>query len=287
MKRILATTALVLLAVGPVSAQTATTTESTATTQGAAVTPGGIFLPTIEHGIRASHFIGKRVYTAENDVGTDPVAGQSPDWNDIGEVSDVILSPAGGVDAVLVDVGGFLGIGEKTVAVDLSQIHRVADSSSPDNYFLVFKGTKAELESAPKFTEAMAKAMDNAATAVGNAAEGTANAVATGAAATGAAVKDLAQGAVDFTARTADEWKGTRVYDPAGNDIGEVSAVATDGQNINAFIVDVGGFLGIGEHRVALNKDMLTVVPDADGSGTHVQVNATEDQLKALPKYEG
>lgn len=282
MKRILATTAIALLAFGPVSAQTTTTTGTTAV-----ATEGGLFLPTVEHGIRASHFIGKRVYTAETDVGAGPVAGQSPDWKDIGEVSDVILSPAGGVDAVLVDVGGFLGIGEKTVAVDLSQIHRVADSSSPDNYFLVFKGTKAQLEGAPKFTEAMAAAVDNAATTVGNAATDTANAIATGAAATGAAVKDLAQGAVDFSARTAEQWTGTRVYDPAGKDIGEVSGVATDGNTINAFIVDVGGFLGIGEHRVALSKDMLTVVADADGSGTHVQVNATEDQLKALPKYEG
>lgn len=282
MKRILATTAIALLAFGPVSAQT-TTTEGTS----AVTTQGGVFLPAVEHGIRASHFIGKRVYTAETNVGNEPVAGQSPDWNDIGEVSDVILSPAGGVDAVLVDVGGFLGIGEKTVAVDLSQIHRVADSSSPDNYFLVFKGSKAELESAPKFTEAMAAAVDKAATTVGNAANDAANAVATGAAATGAAVKDLAQGAVDFSARTAEEWTGTRVYDPAGKDIGEVSGVATDGTTISAFIVDVGGFLGLGEHRVALSSDMLTVVADADGNGTHVQVNATEDQLKALPKYEG
>lgn len=283
MKRILATTAIALLAFGQVSAQTATTAEGTA----AVTTSGGVFLPSIEHGIRASHFIGKHVYTAETDIGTDPVAGQSPDWNDIGEVSDVILSPAGEIDAVLVDVGGFLGIGEKTVAVDLSQVHRVADSSSPDSYFLVFKGTKAELESAPKFVDAVAQAMDNAATAVGNAATDTANAVASGVAATGAAITDLAQGAVDFTARTADEWKGTRIYDPTGKDIGKVSGVVTDGTIISAFIVDVGGFLGIGEHRVALSKDMLNIAADADGAGTHVQVNATEDQLKALPKYEG
>lgn len=279
MKRILASTALALVALAPAMAPAAAET----------------YVATIEQGIRASHFIGKRVYTVENDIGTDPVPGQGADWQDIGEISDVILGPSGGVDAVLVDVGGFLGIGEKTVAVNLSQIHRVADANSPDNYFLVFRGSKADLEGAPVFSEAMADHMENTAPTtptagdtVANTAGQAADSLAAGTAAAGAAVSDLAEGPVDFTTRTADQWNGVRVYDPAEKDIGEISGVTTDESGaITGVLVDVGGFLGIGEKRVALSADMLSVVKDADGTGTHVRVDASEDALKQLPTYQG
>ncbi len=52
---------------------------------------------------RASDLIGQDVFTADN--------------QDIGEVSDVILSREGRLDGVVVDAGGFLGAGERRVAV--------------------------------------------------------------------------------------------------------------------------------------------------------------------------
>ncbi|MFQ1699295.1 PRC-barrel domain-containing protein [Loktanella agnita] len=46
------------------------------------------------------------------------------DINDeeIGEISEVMLSANGAVDKAVIDVGGFIGIGEKSVAVPFSQI---------------------------------------------------------------------------------------------------------------------------------------------------------------------
>ncbi len=50
-------------------------------------------------------------------------------------------------------------------------------------------------------------------------------------------------------------------------------------------MVDVGGFLGIGEKPVALDFDTLNVRADQDGN-LIVSVNATQDQLENAPTYE-
>jgi sporulation protein YlmC with PRC-barrel domain len=41
----------------------------------------------------------------------------------IGEISDVLLNKDGKVDAFMIAVGGFLGVGEKDVAVPFDAIH--------------------------------------------------------------------------------------------------------------------------------------------------------------------
>lgn len=57
---------------------------------------------------RVSDFEGKSVYGSD---------GES-----IGSISDVLVSQDGSVNAVIIGVGGFLGIGEKDVAVDMSAL---------------------------------------------------------------------------------------------------------------------------------------------------------------------
>jgi sporulation protein YlmC with PRC-barrel domain len=57
---------------------------------------------------RFSDLEGKAVYGAE---------GES-----IGDINDVLVSQNGSVNAVIIGVGGFLGIGEKDVAVDMSAL---------------------------------------------------------------------------------------------------------------------------------------------------------------------
>ena len=142
MKTLVATTALVMALALPAMAQDA-------------VTP---FLPGIESGVRASDFIGKRVYVTEQDTSAmsrDAIGAANTDWEDAGEISDVIISLNGDTEAVLVDFGGFLGIGEKTVAVSMASLVMVPDTNSPDDYFIVFSGSKTALESAPIYAEKM------------------------------------------------------------------------------------------------------------------------------------
>lgn len=67
-------------------------------------------------------FIGKRVHAAEAALDTDEYAGVQSGWNDIGEINDVVLTPDSKVDAVLVGICGFRGLGERQVATDTSQL---------------------------------------------------------------------------------------------------------------------------------------------------------------------
>jgi len=78
---------------------------------------------------------------------------------------------------------------------------------------------------------------------------------------------------------------GTEVKNPDGTSIGEISEVIlkTDG-SINGLVVDVGGFLGIGEHPVLLSWDDLRFTSEANDLSAITSLN--KDQLTALPEYK-
>lgn len=84
-----------------------------------------------------------------------------------------------------------------------------------------------------------------------------------------------------------DELIGANVYDVEENDIGEVGdlVLSADGQTIEGIVLDVGGFLGIGEHHVAVSPDSLQILRNAEGE-MRVYVGANEEQLEAQPSYE-
>ena len=69
--------------------------------------------------------------------------------NKIGDVKDILLDKEGRVSAVIVGVGGVLGIGEKDVAVPFNAL-KVAEKDG-DRY-LVMNTSKEALEKAPGYT---------------------------------------------------------------------------------------------------------------------------------------
>ena len=75
--------------------------------------------------IRASKMIGSAVYDMQNQK--------------IGSVDDVILNKDGKVDAVVIDVGSFLGMGGKSVAVEPNEL-------KTDNNRLTLDRTKEQLK---------------------------------------------------------------------------------------------------------------------------------------------
>lgn len=80
----------------------------------------------------------------------------------VGEISDVVVDAQGEITEVIIDIGGFLGIGEKPVAVGIDKLDMVADSS-------------AEAEDSALMSEtdgAAGTAMDQTAQADGDAASG-------------------------------------------------------------------------------------------------------------------
>jgi len=71
---------------------------------------------------------------------------------------------------------------------------------------------------------------------------------------------------------------GKDVVDVEGDRVGRVEGAVGD-----ALIVAVGGFLGLGERKVAVPVDRLAL--SRTGDDVKVVTNMTKDQLKALPDY--
>jgi len=86
--------------------------------------------------IAASTYIGQSVYNASDES--------------IGEINDVIFTKDGSVEAAVIGVGGFLGIGEKNVAVPLDTI-TVAEVPNSDDLKLTTAETADTLKAAPEF----------------------------------------------------------------------------------------------------------------------------------------
>ncbi|MGA8355941.1 MAG: PRC-barrel domain-containing protein [Xanthobacteraceae bacterium] len=66
----------------------------------------------------------------------------------IGEIMDVLVAKDGHVQAAIVGVGGFLGAGEKDVAVSFSSIKK---TMKDDKVYLTLDTTKDALKKAPGF----------------------------------------------------------------------------------------------------------------------------------------
>jgi sporulation protein YlmC with PRC-barrel domain len=97
---------------------------------------GGMFIEQQGPGeVLASSLIGSTV--------EDP-AGEA-----LGDINDVVLTDQGVVDGIIIGVGGFLGIGEKDVAVSFASIEQTTDADG--NIVLTLNATKEALENAPQY----------------------------------------------------------------------------------------------------------------------------------------
>ncbi|HEY7661681.1 MAG TPA: PRC-barrel domain-containing protein [Xanthobacteraceae bacterium] len=72
-----------------------------------------------------------------------------PSDNKIGEIMDVLIDREGKATALIVGVGGFLGMGEKDVAVPFDAVR--ATTKGNNKYYLVMNASKDGLKSAKGF----------------------------------------------------------------------------------------------------------------------------------------
>ncbi|GGC59402.1 PRC-barrel domain-containing protein [Marinobacter halophilus] len=86
------------------------------------------------NGIAASDLIGAELKTTGD--------------QSVGEISDLIIGQDGKVAAVVVNVGQYLGMGEKHVAIDWNAVKM---SGNPDDRELRVEMTGEELQSAPSY----------------------------------------------------------------------------------------------------------------------------------------
>lgn len=174
MTKLLASTALVAMLAAPVAmAQTATDTTAapatgattatdattatgatTTTTMGAdgSMSDDGFGYTAQPGDMSADTFIGKRLYAVEAEIDVNATYNEvEQGWEDVGEISDLIISQDGQVQAVLVDIGGFLGLGERTVAVSMDDLQVIPDGDSQGEYFIAFTANREALEAAREF----------------------------------------------------------------------------------------------------------------------------------------
>jgi hypothetical protein len=153
LKTLLATTAISGLMISGALAQSATTPPGASTTP-PATTDTMVPDSSAAAATQSPQFIasqGSDQMVTSKFKGTDVLG---PDNAHVGDVSDILFTKDGQIKAYIVGVGGFLGIGEKNVAIDPSAFQQVAadtNSTDPNDVKLKVSWTKDQLKGAPDF----------------------------------------------------------------------------------------------------------------------------------------
>ena len=82
---------------------------------------------------------------------------------------------------------------------------------------------------------------------------------------------------------------GLNITDAQNSTVGEIKDLVIDHDKLTGYIVSVGGFLGMGEHYVAVSPSTVGLAYNETDKKWKATINATKDELKAAPqfKYEG
>ena len=87
---------------------------------------------------------------------------------------------------------------------------------------------------------------------------------------------------------TSETLTGARVYSAKDEDVGEVNKLVLNADgSVKQLVLDIGGFLGMGEHRVAVGLDEVNIMRNEKGDDVRVYVDSNKETLKALPSYNG
>ena len=272
----------------------------------------------------AGDVIGKSLHTLDSDTAaelgvggasadrdslrwtsSDEFLADRDDWRDVGTIDDIVMTADGETRGVLVDIGGFLGFGARTVMIDIGDVFFVTEdpeAAEPGDFHMVVAMSNDQLEGMPEFDEEMLRAgfegrprgdagaepegWDDAA-AADDAGSDMGTDMGTDSAGSGDVMGD-GFAALPDGERTADRLIGADVYDAEGENVGTVDDVVLGPDDrITDVIVDVGGFLGIGAHSVALPLHDATIGWHEEDDEVRVQVSMTGETLEAMPEYEG
>jgi hypothetical protein len=84
---------------------------------------------------------------------------------------------------------------------------------------------------------------------------------------------------LSLTSQEAKTWIGKPVYSSDGKKLGEIAAFErAAGNEVSAMDANIGGFMGLGEHRIRLAPAQFSLKSD------RVVLNLTAAQAKELPK---
>jgi sporulation protein YlmC with PRC-barrel domain len=99
---------------------------------GTAFAAGEVMTSVPSHSVTVTDWYKQSVYDTQN--------------NKIGDIKDVLVDADGRINALIVSVGGFLGAGEKDVAVKFDAVKK---SEKDNSVRLTMNASKDELKSAP------------------------------------------------------------------------------------------------------------------------------------------
>lgn len=82
--------------------------------------------------------------------------------------------------------------------------------------------------------------------------------------------------------------EGADVYGPDDTEIGEVEGLVlnADGTTVDHIVLDIGGFLGMGVHQVALTPNEVQIMRKGTSDDIRLYVDATKAELEAQPEYK-
>ncbi|MFG6531252.1 MULTISPECIES: PRC-barrel domain-containing protein [unclassified Sulfitobacter] len=183
-------------------------------------------------------------------------------WTMAGQVSEVVISRDGTLRGIIVDAGGFLGKGATRV-LSLDDLRFLPDADEENEFFLLYTGQKEDLKSAPEYNE------DDVRLRAADMREG------------GEKIEIVKLSDLD-----SEEFLGLAAFGQNDNWIGEISQVtfSEDGQ-IKMVILDIGGFLGLGETQVAVPLDMIEL-RRLGGDDLRAYVSATEKELQEMEPWK-
>ncbi|MFD0858961.1 PRC-barrel domain-containing protein [Roseovarius aquimarinus] len=105
--------------------------------------------------IRTRDITGGAIYTSDaaNDEGWSGAdyADIGADWNEIGEIEDVVLDQGGQMQGVVAEVGGFLGVADKHVMIAVDDIRLVPVDDT--EIVLLTRMNEEEMEELPSVDE--------------------------------------------------------------------------------------------------------------------------------------
>jgi hypothetical protein len=102
---------------------------------------------------------------------------------------------------------------------------------------------------------------------------------------TGAAPADAKFETVPVDEMVISKVKGLNVHNQKDLSVGAIADFAIKNNQVDALILSVGGFLGIGEHYVAVAPSSVNIRYDRENDNWLATMNTTKEALAAAPEF--
>jgi sporulation protein YlmC with PRC-barrel domain len=201
----------------------------------------------------------------------------------IGEVRSIHLDPSGKVDAVIVSVGGFLGVGDREVLLDWRELQIDANGE-----VVHVNMTKDQLKAKAPYSYREPGLRGTVFTDKGVYTPDRADRSDRTSRTDTASIDVPTRSTGDFNVAgqmSAEALIGKTVKNATNENVGKIDDVYLDASgSVKLVVVSVGGFLGVGSKTVAVPWADLKF--GRDGSSITVLTNWTKDSMKAMPDYK-